>query len=167
MGQAANLTIIGIDPGVADTGWGVIRTAAGGRLECLGYGSIRTPAKTPLPERLMMISRELAAIIARYRPERAAVEELFFSANAKTALIVGQARGVAVLTLCQAGLPVAEFTPLQVKQAVTAYGRADKAQIQRMVKLILGLEELPRPDDAADALAIAIAGTQQSPDHRL
>jgi crossover junction endodeoxyribonuclease RuvC len=149
--------ILGIDPGIADTGYGLIRDC-GGRLECLAYGSIKTNPKQGLPERLLRLSEGLEKVIREYKPAKAAVESLFFCNNAKTAIAVGQARGVVIMTLKQAGLPITEFTPLQVKQAVACYGQATKTQVQRMVKTILGLKELPKPDDAADALAVAICG---------
>lgn len=147
--------ILGIDPGIADTGYGVIMDE-GGRLSCLAYGSIKTKAGAALADRLVSLNQELDAIIKKYQPELAAIEQLFFNKNVRTALIVGQARGVALLTLKQNGLPVIDFTPAQVKQAVSAYGQAPKKQVQKMVKLILNLATLPQPDDAADALAIAI-----------
>jgi len=147
--------ILGIDPGIADTGYGVIKEEKG-KLSCLCYGTIKTSAKDNLADRLFLVHRELSKIIKNYQPQAAAVEQLFFNKNVKTALIVGQARGVVILTLKQGLLPVLEFTPSQVKQAVSAYGKASKTQVQKMVKLILGLKELPRPDDAADALAVAI-----------
>lgn len=150
--------IIGFDPGLADTGFGVIE-AAGNKLTCLAYGSIKTPAKRPLPERLLTIHNEITQLLKKYKPKLVAVEQLFFSRNVSTALIVGQARGIILLAAEQHKLPVVEFTPPQVKQAVSAYGAAGKAQIQRMVKVILGLKEIPKPDDAADALAIAICGS--------
>lgn len=146
--------ILGIDPGIADTGYGVIK-AVGSTLICLTYGSIRTPAGLALPERLLMLSEKLEEIIKTYQPGLAAIEELFFNKNVRTALTVGQARGVALLTLRRNRLPIVEFTPAQVKAAVAAYGRADKRQVQKMVKLILRLPSLPQPDDAADALALA------------
>lgn len=149
--------ILGIDPGIADTGYGLIKEE-GGRLTCLAYGSIKTPADQDLIDRLDALHRSLDKIIKKYRPDLAAIEQLFFNKNVRTALIVGQARGVALLTLRQNKLAVFDFTPSQVKQAVAAYGQASKAQVQKMVKLILNLEELPRPDDAADALAVAICG---------
>ena len=149
------MIILGIDPGIADTGFGVVKVE-NNSLACLEYGSIKTPAKLPLPRRLEIINIELAKLIKRRGPDLAAVEELFFCKNAKTALIVGQARGVIILTASKHKVPLAEFTPLQVKQAVSTYGRAGKEQVQRMVKLLLNLKEPPRPDDAADALAIAI-----------
>jgi len=149
--------ILGIDPGIADTGYGFIKVN-GSRLECLTYGSIKTPAKKDLSLRLQILHKELSALIKKYKPERAAMEQLFFNKNVKTALIVGQARGVALLTISLANVPVIDFTPGQVKQAVSAYGQASKLQVQKMVKLILNLKELPKPDDAADALAVAICG---------
>ena len=147
--------ILGIDPGIADTGYGVIRDD-GGRLTCLACGSIKTAAGLDLVWRLEILYKELNLLIKKYQPELAAIEQLFFNKNVRTALIVGQARGVALLALAQNKLPIIEFTPSQVKQAVSSYGQASKLQVQKMVKLILNLKELPRPDDAADALAIAI-----------
>lgn len=148
--------ILGIDPGIADTGYGVIKKLSGGRLECIDYGSIKTKAKTELIDRLDILHQELGAIIRKYRPALAAVEELFFCNNAKTALMVGQARGAILLAIKGGNIPLIEFTPLQVKQAVSTYGQAGKSQVQKMVKMLLGLKEIPKPDDAADALAIAI-----------
>lgn len=147
--------ILGIDPGIADTGYGIIR-AEGSHLTCLAYGSIKTPAKMDLISRLEILHQELDKIVKKYQPDYASVEQLFFNKNVRTALIVGQARGVALLTLKQNKLAVFEYTPSQVKSAVSAYGQATKLQVQKMVKLILNLKELPKPDDAADALAIAI-----------
>ena len=149
--------ILGIDPGIADTGFGIIKKEANNKISCLGYGSIKTPAKTDLSDRLETLSKDLNTIIKKYKPDLVAVEELFFFSNAKTALIVGQARGVVLLTAKQNKVRIVEFTPLQVKQAVTTHGRAEKTQVQRMVKLLLNLKNIPKPDDAADALAIAIA----------
>ena len=148
--------IFGIDPGIADTGYGIIKINDNGQFDCLDYGSIKTKANTPLPDRLVVLNMELKKLLKKYKPSLVAIEQLFFCNNAKTALIVGQARGVAVLTARQMAISIVEFTPLQVKQAVTAYGQAGKAQVQKMVKLILNLEQIPKPDDAADALAIAI-----------
>jgi len=149
------MIILGIDPGIADTGWGAIEDKAG-KIKCLGYGSVKTKAALPTAERLVIIAAALKKIIKQFKPDAAATEELFFAKNVKTAMVVGQARGVAILTLKQAKLPLVEFKPTQVKQAVAAYGAAGKTQVQKMVQLILGLKELPKPDDAADALAIAI-----------
>jgi crossover junction endodeoxyribonuclease RuvC len=147
--------ILGIDPGIADTGYGVI-AVDGSRLTCLSYGSIRTPANTDLSSRLMTLHQELSQLIQKYKPELAALEQLFFCKNVKTAMTVGHARGVMLLTCEQLKVPIVEFTPVQVKQGVSAYGQADKKQVQKMVKLLLNLKEIPKPDDAADALAIAI-----------
>jgi crossover junction endodeoxyribonuclease RuvC len=149
------MRVLGVDPGVAITGYGVVEEA-GTDLRALAFGAIRTPADRPLPARLQSIYQRLRALAVEWQPSAAAVEELFFSGNARTAMSVGQARGVALLALADAGLGVAEYTPLEVKQAVTGYGGADKAQMQEMVRLLLGLAEIPRPDDAADALAVAI-----------
>ncbi|OGF24053.1 crossover junction endodeoxyribonuclease RuvC [Candidatus Falkowbacteria bacterium RIFCSPLOWO2_12_FULL_45_13] len=147
--------ILGIDPGIADTGYGVIKSQ-NGKLACLAYGSIKTSAKLKLGDRLEIIYLEITELIKKYQPSLIAIEELFFCNNAKTALIVGQARGVAVLTAKLNKIKNLEFTPYEVKQAVSTYGHASKNQVQRMIKLILNLKELPRPDDAADALAIAV-----------
>jgi len=150
--------VLGIDPGTATTGYGVVNSE-GGALSLVSYGVIETPAGTPLPERLQMIYRGVTEVVRRCGPAEAAVEELFFSKNARTALAVGHGRGVALLALADAGLPVSEYKPAQIKQAITGYGQADKRQMQEMVRLLLGLESLPKPDDAADALAIAICHT--------
>ena len=147
--------ILGIDPGIADTGYGIIKEE-NGKLSCLSYGSIKTKPSDNLITRLEILHYELDKIIKKYHPQLAAIEQLFFNKNVRTALIVGQARGVALLTLQQNKLKVLEFTPAQVKQGVTSYGQASKKQVQKMVKLILNLSEIPQPDDAADALAIAL-----------
>lgn len=151
--------ILGIDPGIADTGFGILQVSGDGKLLCLEYGSIKTSPKDDLASRIEKLFNDLNKIIKKYKPEIISVEELFFNKNVKTALIVGQARGVVLLSAKMSKARLLEFTPLQVKQAVSTYGRADKAQIQRMVKMILNLEEIPRPDDAADALAIAICAS--------
>ncbi|HTW97003.1 MAG TPA: crossover junction endodeoxyribonuclease RuvC [Candidatus Methylomirabilis sp.] len=153
--------IIGIDPGLADTGYGLIEKGKGGKITCLAYGSIKTKAGLPIAERLEILNIELEKIIKKYQPALAAVEELFFQNNVKTAIAVGAARGVILLTCRQNKIPLAELTPLQVKQTISGYGRADKMQVQKMVKLLLNLKEIPRPDDAADALAIAISATNE------
>ncbi len=149
------MRVIGIDPGTAITGWGIV-DGDGDRLAIVACGAITTAAHTPLPERLQIIYRELTGLIAEWKPATSALEELFFSKNAKTALVVGHGRGVAMLALANAGLEVVEYKPLEVKQAITGHGGADKKQMQQMVKLLLNLEDIPRPDDAADALAVAI-----------
>ncbi|MEA4882085.1 MAG: crossover junction endodeoxyribonuclease RuvC [Clostridia bacterium] len=156
------MLVLGIDPGTATTGYGLVRERCG-KLECIGMGCVLTKAGTPLPERLESIFDQLSAIIADEKPDCAAVEKLFFNTNATSALAVGHARGVALLACQRAGLPVAEYTPLQVKLAVAGFGRADKKQIQSMVKLLMSLPEEPKPDDAADALAIAICHINTAP----
>lgn len=147
--------ILGIDPGTAIMGYGLIEKQ-GNRLIPLAYASWRTPAHTPMPGRLLTLYQELQSFIEAHQPDQIAVEELFFNRNTTTAISVGQARGVILLAAAQAGIPVYEYTPLQVKQAVVGYGRADKKQVQQMVRALLGLKEIPKPDDTADALAIAI-----------
>lgn len=153
--------ILGIDPGIADTGYGVIEVDKQ-HLKSVAYGSIKTRAGIDLANRLEQINTELDRIIQRHKPDFMAVEQLFFCKNVKTALIVAQARGVVLLTARKYKLSIVEFTPLQVKQAVSAYGKASKLQVQKMVKLILGLNKLPKPDDAADALAVAICGANSN-----
>lgn len=147
---------MGIDPGIAITGYGIIQTGPRNEYQCIDYGVVTTQAGTPDAERLSILYDELTALIQRYQPDSSAVEKLFFQKNVKTALAVGQARGVAMLTLAQANLPIQEYTPNDVKQTVCGYGNADKQQVQRMVQTLLHLDELPKPDDAADALAVAI-----------
>ncbi len=152
--------IIGFDPGLADTGFGVIEDQ-GGKFVCLDYGSIRTPAKTHMSERLETIYTRVSELIKEYKPDIVGIEKLFFSRNVTSAMLVGQARGVILLAIEQAGVAVIEFTPNQVKQAVSCYGAAGKSQVQKMVKMILNLKEIPKPDDAADGLAIAICTSGQ------
>ncbi len=149
------MLILGIDPGTAITGYGIV-AQEGHHLKRIGFGVIRTEAKADLALRLTKIFEAVTAIIQKYRPEIMAVEELFFNKNTRTALAVGQARGVILLAASLAGLPVVEYTPLQVKVSVVGYGRAEKLQVQEMVRILLCLGEIPKPDDAADALAIAI-----------
>jgi len=149
------MLVLGIDPGLAITGYGLV-AGDGQSLEAVTYGVLRTPAHTPIAERLVILHQNLAALLDRYHPDVVAMEELFFSTNARTAMTVGEARGVLLLTVAQAGLAVCEYTPLQVKQAITGYGQADKQQVQQMVRFLLGLGEIPRPDDAADGLAVSI-----------
>ena len=150
------MLVIGIDPGIATTGYGLVQEAQDGSLQLVTYGVIETPAGTPLPERLLLLHSRLREILLLHHPASGAVEKLFFQRNVRTAMTVGQARGVAMLALAQAGLPTAEYTPLEVKQAVVGYGAADKNQVQQMVRALLGLADIPKPDDAADALAVAI-----------
>lgn len=149
------MLILGVDPGTAITGYGLVEQQ-GQRLVPQGYGVIRTNAGCPLVERLKSIYDAMNALIREYRPAVMVVEELFFNKNTRTALAVGQARGVILLAAAHQGLKTAEFTPLQVKMAVAGYGRAEKRQVQEMVRVILKLKAVPKPDDAADALAIAI-----------
>lgn len=154
-GSTGKLRIMGIDPGTAITGYSVIGYT-GGAFRVYEYGAVRTESGMALPARLGILHRSLADIISRHSPDHFAVEELFFNKNVKTALSVGHARGVSMLAAVQSGIPVYEYTPLQVKQAVVGHGRAAKEQVQFMVRALLGLRETPSPDDVADALAVAI-----------
>ena len=149
------MIILGIDPGYAIVGWGVIEYN-GSKFKTLGYGSINTPAGLEPAERLLMVYRGMNEIIQKYKPDQIAVEELFFNTNTTTAILVAEARGVILLSAKLAGLEIAEYTPLQVKQAVVGYGRAEKKQVIVMVTSLLGLPAPPKPDDTADALAIAV-----------
>lgn len=149
------MRVIGIDPGLALMGFGVVESD-GYRFKVLDYGVLETPAHTKDGDRLLCLFRGLNELFEKYQPDAVSVEELFFNKNVKTAIAVGQARGVALLAVTNFGIPLFEYTPLQAKQAVVGYGRAEKQQIQHMVKTILNLKEIPKPDDAADALAIAI-----------
>jgi len=153
------IKILGIDPGTAILGWGLIEKS-GANILPQKYGCIRTPAKQDLPARLFHIYSSLCDIIEKEKPDCMAIEELFFFKNQKTVMSVAQARGVAIICAMKHGLLVAEYTPLQVKQAITGYGRADKAQMQEMVRITCKLKTCPKPDDAADALAIAITHAQ-------
>jgi crossover junction endodeoxyribonuclease RuvC len=149
------MIILGVDPGTAITGYGVIEHL-GNKFRLLEYGVVRSSKDLLLAERLQCIFKEINDVIDAFKPEHLAIEELFFNKNTKTALAVGHARGVIVLAASLKGIPVYEYTPLQVKQAVVGYGRAEKHQVQFMVKAIMNLMEIPKPDDAADALAIGI-----------
>jgi crossover junction endodeoxyribonuclease RuvC len=149
------LRIIGIDPGTAILGYGII-DYIGNQLKPVDYGCIRTEPNTEMPDRLGMLYDDLTKLIDSYKPDVMAVEELFFNRNVTTAITVGQARGIIILSGVKAKIPVYEYTPLQVKQAVCGYGRADKNQVQEMVKMFLNLKVIPKPDDAADALAVSI-----------
>lgn len=156
------MRVLGIDPGIARVGYGVV-DVVGSQLRPITYGCIETTADTPLERRLQQVYRRVLALLEQYAPSVVAVEELFFNRNVTTAFTVGQARGVVLLAAAEHDTPLCEYTPMQVKQAVTGYGRADKNQIQQMVKILLGLSEIPKPDDAADALAIAIAHGHAAP----
>ena len=149
------MIILGIDPGTAALGYGVVERI-GGRLRAIDHGCLVTSPDLPMPERLLAIHGLLDDLLSLHEPAIVAVERLFFSRNAQTAIAVGQARGVVLLAAAQHGKPVREATPNEVKSAIAGYGAADKEQVQRMVQLVLGMAELPRPDDAADALAIAV-----------
>lgn len=149
------MKILGIDPGYAILGWGIIEKT-GNRFRAIDYGAITTDKDMPMPERLEVLYDELREIIREHNPEVASIEKLFFNTNTTTAINVGQARGVAILACIKGDLELAEYTPLQIKQALVGYGRADKKQIQFMVKTMLNLKAVPRPDDTADALAAAI-----------
>ncbi|MDK2820173.1 MAG: crossover junction endodeoxyribonuclease RuvC [Clostridia bacterium] len=149
------MLILGIDPGTAIVGYGLVQVTSG-RPQAIDYGCIRTKAKDKASLRLVTIYDKIKDLIKKHQPDTIAVEELFFNKNTRTALSVGQARGVILLAAAHSGLPIAEYTPLEVKQAVTGFGRAPKDQIQRMVKVLLNLETIPKPDDVADALAIGL-----------
>lgn len=149
------MIIFGIDPGTATTGWGVVETC-GQEVTCLGVGVIVTSAHDEMSKRLTTIYDDLCQLLAQFRPDAVAVEQLFFNTNAKTALSVGQARGVVMVAIEKAHVPFFSYTPLQIKMAIAGYGRADKKQVQTMVQKLLKLETLPKPDDAADGLAIAL-----------
>ncbi len=149
------MRILGIDPGIALVGYGII-DVIGNNSKLVEYGVIETKANLDLPTRLKIIYTELDLLIKTYKPEEVAIEELFFSKNVKTAITVGHGRGVEVLACKMNGLDLYEYTPLQIKEAITGYGRSDKKQIQSMVKILLNLEKIPKPDDAADALAVAL-----------
>jgi crossover junction endodeoxyribonuclease RuvC len=149
------MRILGIDPGLATVGWAVIDSERG-RLAPVAYGAILTPAHTDIEARLLMIKSDLEAIISKYEPDEMAIEELFFNTNITTGIAVAEARGVILCTAHSMGVKISEYTPLQVKQAVVGYGRAEKQQVIAMTTSLLNLPEPPKPDDAADALAIAI-----------
>jgi crossover junction endodeoxyribonuclease RuvC len=150
------MRVLGIDPGTATIGYGLVDESNDGSLQAVHFGVITTPARTPMWERLQTIHEQLRHLIDQYQPDRAGVEELFFAKNVTTAITVAQGRGVILLTLAQFDLPISEYKPNEVKQAISGYGGADKAQMQEMTRMLLSLEEIPRPDDAADALAVAI-----------
>jgi crossover junction endodeoxyribonuclease RuvC len=152
------MKVIGIDVGTAITGWGVIGRDEKNKskYKIYDYGAIRTSSKTPMYLRLLKLSEDLTEVVKKHKPDHMGVEDLFYFKNKKTVISVGQARGVIMLTGAKLGLQVFDYTPLQVKQAVTGYGRASKKQMQKMVKSILGLKEIPKPDDVADGIAVAV-----------
>ena len=154
------MLVLGIDPGTATTGYGLVRETVHGDMEVVGFGVILTPSGMSQEKRLLLLHNRLNDILLLHRPDHGAVEKLFFHRNVTNAIAVGQARGVILLSLAMREILVAEYTPLEVKQAVSGYGAADKRQVQMMVQAILSLSEIPRPDDAADALAVAICHLQ-------
>lgn len=149
------MIVLGVDPGTAATGYGLVERR-GATLRAIDYGILETPAAWPMPQRLLAIHAAIEELIAAHRPDLVAVERIFFNRNAQSAFAVGQARGAVLLAAAQQGIAVHEYGPHEIKIAVTGYGRAGKEQVQRMVQVVLGMESLPRPDDAADALAVAI-----------
>jgi crossover junction endodeoxyribonuclease RuvC len=150
------MLVIGIDPGTATTGYGLVKEGGDGSLSVVDYGAITTPSDLSMPGRLRQLYQRMTEIVLLHRPDSGAMEKLFFQRNVTNAISVGQGRGVAMLALAEADLDVAEYTPMEVKQAVAGYGGADKRQVQEMVRALLNLDAIPRPDDAADALAVAI-----------
>jgi crossover junction endodeoxyribonuclease RuvC len=154
--------VLGIDPGTHRTGFALVDGRLA-RLRAVTYGVITTRPNEPAGSRLLQIYERVRALIETYEPERAGIERLFLGANAPSAVSVGQARGVVLLALAQAGTPIGEYTPSEVKTAIVGYGRADKAQVQAMVQVLFGLERVPRPDDAADALAVAVCALNHEP----
>ena len=153
------MIVLGIDPGYALMGWGAVK-AEGSRIQLLGYGCIETKAGVPMQDRLRTLQLGVRDLLSIYKPDDVAFEELFFARNVTTALMVGAARGAAIIAAAEYTRNLYEYTPMQIKQAVTGYGKADKKQIQQMVKLLLKLDDIPRPDDAADAIACAITHCQ-------
>lgn len=147
---------LGIDPGTATVGYGLVRELADGALQAAAYGVITTPPHMPMYERLKLIYDAVTALIVKHQPDRAAVEELLFGKNVTTAITVAQGRGVILLALANAHLPIQEFKPTFIKQSISGYGGAKKPQMQEMIRILLSLDAIPRPDDAADALAVAI-----------
>lgn len=150
------MLVIGIDPGTASTGYGLIRQQENGQLDMVDYGLIATAAGHPMPGRLLDLYRALKSILAKYAPNTAAIEKIYFQRNVSTAISVGQARGVAILAFAEESIPIDEYNPREIKLAVSGYGDADKQQMQAMVRVLLRMDCIPTPDDAADALAIAI-----------
>lgn len=161
------MLVLGIDPGTATTGYGLVREDERGNLTVVAYGVVTTPSKWEMPQRLLAIYEELKEIVQRYQPDSSAVEKLYFQRNVRTAISVGQGRGAALIALASSQLSLGEYTPLEIKQAVVGYGNADKNQVQQMVKMLLDMKEIPRPDDAADALAVAICHIHSTGRERL
>ncbi|MCD6401338.1 MAG: crossover junction endodeoxyribonuclease RuvC [Anaerolineales bacterium] len=161
------MLVLGIDPGLAITGYGFLQEDDQGNIRTVKFGVIRTSSKIPIPQRLRIIYSDLQALIRLHKPDCGSVEKLFFQKNVRTAINVGQARGVAILALSQAEIPVFEYNPLEIKQAVTGYGGADKMQMQLMIKALLNLDSIPKPDDAADALAVGLCHLNSAKMRRL
>jgi crossover junction endodeoxyribonuclease RuvC len=161
------MLVLGIDPGTATTGYGLVREHPNGALEAIAYGVITTPARTPMAQRLRQLYQEITALIAKYQPDAAAIETLYFGKNVTTAITVAQGRGVILLALAEADLPIREYKPAEIKQAIAGYGNADKIQMQEMIRQLLNLDALPRPDDAADGLGVAITDLNSSRWERL
>lgn len=156
------MLVLGIDPGTATTGYGLVRERPDGELEAVAYGVITTPARTPMPDRLKQIHTGVTALIEQHHPDAAAVETMYFGKNVTTAITVAQARGVILLALAEAGLTIREYKPAEIKQAIAGYGDADKVQMQEMIRQLLNLEHVPHPDDAADGLGVAITDLNAS-----
>jgi len=150
------MVILGVDPGIARTGWGAIEKQ-GSKTKALEYGCFETASTDELPKRLIAIRKHILSLVKKYKPEALGIEELFFNTNAKTAMIVGQARGVVIEAAAESNIKVVSFTPPEIKTAITGYGKAEKEQIGKMVKMLLGLPEIPKLDDTCDALACALA----------
>jgi crossover junction endodeoxyribonuclease RuvC len=161
------MLILGIDPGTATTGFGLVREDEDGGVVAVDYGVISTVPKMPMPQRLQIIYREVTRLIQTYKPDEAAIEEMFFGKNVTAAIHVAQGRGVALMAMADANLPIREYKPAQIKQSIAGYGNAPKPQMQEMVRTLLNLEKIPKPDDAADALAIALTSLQSSRWERL
>lgn len=156
------MLVLGIDPGIAITGYGLIRQETDGSIRAIDFGVIRTGSELDLPNRLLLLHDQISELLLLHKPNRCAVEKLFFQKNVKTAMSVGEARGVVLLAIAQNGLIPSEYSPNEIKQAVAGYGAADKKQVQLMVQTLLSLPEVPKPDDAADALAVALCLINQS-----
>lgn len=161
------MLVLGIDPGTATTGYGLVREHEDGTLQAVAYGVIRTPPRTPMADRLRQLYDEVTALIAEHHPDAAAIETLYFGKNVTTAITVAQGRGVILLALAEANLPIREYKPAEIKQAIAGYGNADKNQVQEMIRQLLDLDEIPRPDDAADGLGVAITDLNASRFDRL
>jgi len=161
------MLVLGIDPGTATTGYGLVREHDDGTLQAIAFGVITTPARTPMADRLRQLYHDVSALIAEHQPDAAAIETIYFGKNVTTAITVAQGRGVILLALAEANLPIREYKPAEIKQAIAGYGNADKIQVQEMIRQLLDLDEIPRPDDAADGLGVAITDLNASRFDRL